>query len=190
MDLEPGWAVVAGLIGGAAMAVILYMGIFMMPRQMKMNMLMLLGDHYLPPGAVAFLMGAMVHAGMGAVFGLVHAAAFSLADIDSAHAAWRLLFGVVHWAVVGIALSMLPLMRPRIPYDGPRLVPVAQRNPHTDRLLDAPGSYALAYPPMTAMGFLILHLLFGVIFDALNGNGLDISNPPTTYNREENSLIG
>lgn len=45
MDLEPGWAVVAGLIGGAAMAVILYMSMFMMPRQMKMNMFMLLGTN-------------------------------------------------------------------------------------------------------------------------------------------------
>lgn len=170
MDLEPGWAVVAGLIGGAAMAVILYMGIIMMPRQMKMNMFMLLGTMVLPPGATAFLMGAMVHGGMSAVFGLVHAAAFSILDIDSNQAAWGLLVGGVHWAVVGMALGMLPLMHPRIRYEGPRLVPVAQDNSRTDRLLDAPGFYALAYPPMTALGFLMLHLLFGVIVGALYGN--------------------
>jgi len=39
VDFEAGPAVLAGLIGGAAMAVILYMGIFMLPRQMKMNMI-------------------------------------------------------------------------------------------------------------------------------------------------------
>lgn len=32
-------------------------------------------------------MGAMVHAGMGAVFGLVHAATFSVPGIDSGQAA-------------------------------------------------------------------------------------------------------
>ncbi len=31
MDFEPGWAILAGLIGGAVM----YMGIIMLPRQMK-----------------------------------------------------------------------------------------------------------------------------------------------------------
>ncbi len=33
----------------------------------------------------------------------------------------------------------------------------------------APSFYALRYPPMTAMGFLMLHLLFGPIVGALYG---------------------
>ncbi len=169
MDFEPGRAVVAGLIGGAAMASILYMGILMVPRQMKMNMFMLLGSMMLPVGATAFMMGAMIHAGMSIVFGLVHAAAFSILDIDSNQAAWGLLFGLVHWAIVGIALGMLPPMHPRIRYAGPRLIPAAKGNPHPEQLLDPPGLYALGYPPMTAMGFLMLHLLFGLVFGALYG---------------------
>ncbi len=32
-----------------------------------------------------------------------------------------------------------------------------------------PGFYALRYPPMTAMGFLMLHLVFGAIVGALYG---------------------
>lgn len=169
MDFEPGWAVVAGLTGGAAMAVILYTGMLMMPRQMKMNMFMLLGSMVFPVGAGAFLMGAMVHAGMSAVFGLIHAAAFSVLEIDSDQAAWGLLFGLVHWAVVGMALGMLPLMHPRIRYAGPRLISAAEASPHPEQLLDPPGFYALGYPAMTALGFLMLHLLFGVIFGALYG---------------------
>ena len=43
MDFEPGWAILAGLIGGAAMATILYMGIVMLPDQMRMNLFMMLG---------------------------------------------------------------------------------------------------------------------------------------------------
>ncbi len=153
MDFEPGWAILAGLIGGTVMAAILYMGIVMMPQQMKMNLFMMLGSMMLPVGAAAFVMGAMMHAGMSVAFGLIHGAVFSAADIDSAQAAWGLLFGLVHWAVVGMALGMLPMMHPRI----------------RDGEIEAPGFYALRYPPLTAMGFLMLHLVFGVIVGALYG---------------------
>ena len=153
MDFEPGWAILAGLIGGTVMAAILYMGIFMLPQQMKMNLFMMLGTMMLPVGAAAIVMGAMIHAVMSVVFGLIHGAVFSAADIDSAQAAWGLLFGLVHWAAVGMALGMLPLMHPRI----------------RDDEIEAPGFYALSYPPMTAMGFLMLHLVFGVIVGALYG---------------------
>ena len=57
MEFEPGWAILAGLVGGAVMAVILYMGIVMMPQQMKMN----LGSMILPVGAAAFV-NASAHA--------------------------------------------------------------------------------------------------------------------------------
>ena len=37
MELDAGAAIAAGLIGGGVMSVLLYMGIGMMPNQMKMN---------------------------------------------------------------------------------------------------------------------------------------------------------
>ena len=153
MEFEPGWAILAGLVGGAVMAVILYMGIVMMPQQMKMNLFMMLGSMMLPVGAAAFLMGAMVHAGMSVVFGLIHGGVFAVLDIDSAWAAWGLLFGVAHWAVVGMALGIMPMMHPRM----------------RSGEIDEPGFYALRFPPMTAMGFLMLHLVFGVIVGSLYG---------------------
>ncbi len=151
MDFEPGYAILAGLVGGTVMAVMLYMGIAMLPQQMKMNLFTMLGTMVLPAGAAAFVMGAMVHAGMSVAFGLAHGAVFAVADIESSEAAWGLLFGLVHWAGAGMALGMLPLMHPRI----------------RGGELDAPGFYALSYPPMTALGFLMLHLVFGVIVGAL-----------------------
>jgi hypothetical protein len=153
MDFEPEWAILAGLVGGAVMAAILYMGIIMLPQQMKMNLFMMLGTMMLPAGVAAFAMGAMIHAGMSVAFGLAHGAVFAALDIDSAQAAWGLLFGLGHWAIVGMALGMLPLMHPRI----------------RSGEIDAPGFYALSYPLMTAMGFLMLHLVFGVIVGALYG---------------------
>jgi len=151
MEFEPGWAALAGLIGGAVMAALLYMGILLLPRQMKMNLFAMLGTMVLPAGAAAFLMGAMMHAVMSVGFGLIHGAVFAAADIDSAEAAWGLLFGLVHWAVVGMALGMLPLMHRRM----------------RDGEIDKPGFYALNFPPMTVIGFLMLHLVFGVIVGAL-----------------------
>ena len=153
MDFEPGWAILAGLIGGGVMAAILYMGNFILPNQMKMNLFMMLGSMMLPVGAAAFVMGTMIHIGMSLVFGLIHGAVFAAADIDSAEAAWGLLFGVAHWAVVGMALGMMSMMHPRM----------------RSGEIDEPGFYALRYPPMTAMGFLMLHLVFGAIVGALYG---------------------
>jgi hypothetical protein len=153
MDFEPGWAILAGLIGGAVMAVILYMGIAMLPQQMKMNLFLMLGTMMLPMGVAAIVMGAMAHVVMSVAFGLIYGAAFSVAGIESAQAAWGLLFGLVHWAAVGMALGMLPLMHPRI----------------RDGEMQAPGFFALSYPPMTVMGFLMLHLIFGLIVGALYG---------------------
>ncbi len=167
MDFSPGAAIVAGLVGGGAMIVVLYMGIFMMPDQMKMNVLQMLGTMMVPAGAMAYLAGAMIHAMMSIVFGLIHGAIFSAADITSGEAAWGLLFGFVHWAIVGMALGMMPMMHPRMRYGGPRLVPVASDG--GGELQEPPGFYALSYPPGTAMGFLMLHLLFGVIVGALYG---------------------
>ena len=128
-------------------------GMVRMPQQWKMNLLMMLGLMRRHVGVGAFVMGAMIHAGMSVVFGLIHGGLFAALDIDSAWAAWGLLFGLAHWAVVGIALGMMPMMHPRM----------------RSGEIDEPGFYALRYPPMTAMGFLMLHLVFGVTVGALYG---------------------
>ena len=44
----------AGLVGGRAMMAILYMGFVMIPTQMQMNMLRVLGTIMLPDGAIAY----------------------------------------------------------------------------------------------------------------------------------------
>jgi hypothetical protein len=153
MDFEVGWAAGAGLMGGAAMTAVLYMGIAMMPNQMRMNLLPMLGTMMLPMGPMAYVAGGMVHGVMSAVFGLVHAGVFAGLDIESATAAWGLLFGLVHWAAAGMALGMMPLMHRGI-----------QKGE-----IEAPGYYALRLGPATAMGFLMLHLLFGLLVGVIYG---------------------
>jgi len=107
---DVGFAVIAGLVGGAAMAILLYMGIAMMPGQMKMNQFRLLGTMMLPDGVMAYIGGGMMHAVMSIVFGLIHVAIYTAFGLEGNLVAWGLLFGAVHWVIVGMALGMMPMM--------------------------------------------------------------------------------
>ena len=147
MDLDIVAAIVAGLIGGGVMAVLLYMGIWMMPTQMKMNLFQMLGTMMVPAGTMAYVAGAMMHAVMSIVFGLIHASLYVAFDIDSNFLGWGLLFGFGHWVMTGIGLGMLPRMHPAI-----------RRGD-----MQAPGAFAMNYPRATAIGFFMLHLVFGVV---------------------------
>ena len=150
-------AIGAGLIGGTAMVAILYMGILIMPGQMKMNLLYMLGSTMFGERVMAYMSGAMMHAVMSVAFALAHVGVYQAFDLDTNLAAWGLVFGAAHWAVTGMALGMMPVMHPQI------------RNGS----LQAPGAFAMGYPMGTAMGFLMLHLMFGVLvavlYDAFGG---------------------
>ena len=141
----------AGLLAGSTMTVILYMGIAMMPRQMKMNLLYLLGTMMFRQRVMAYMAGLLMHGIMSVSFALAHVGVYQAFDLDSNLVAWGLLFGFVHYLVVGMALGMMPMMHPRIQAGD----------------LQAPGAYALAYPMLTTAGFLMLHLLFGGLVGGL-----------------------
>ena len=147
MEFEGGAAVAAGLVGGAVMALLLYMGIAMMATQMKMNLFRLLGTMLLEEGTAAYVLGGMVHAVMSVLFGLIHVGLYTAFDLESNLAAWGLLVGIGHWMIVSMGLEMMPIMHRGI----------------RSGSIDAPGFYALNYPRMTAMGFLVLHLVYGVL---------------------------
>ena len=161
MSFDAGAAMGAGLIAGAVMSVLLYMGIAMMPRQMKMNLFLMLGtmmvgNKPLATGnevtiisnkPIAYVAGGMMHGVMSIVFGLIHVAFYTALGLERGLVAWGLLFGFVHWLISGMGLSMVPAMHP--------LMKSGQ--------MDPPGAFALSYPPMTAMGFFVLHIVFGVV---------------------------
>ena len=146
-------AVIAGLGGGAVMIVILYGGIAMMPEQMKMNQLRLLGTMMLPDGAMAYVGGAMIHAVMSVGFALIHVGFYSAFGLENNLVLWGLLFGVVHWTVAGMGMGMMPMMHLGI----------------KNGTIEAPGFFAMSYPMMTSVGFLMLHLVFGVVVAAVYG---------------------
>ena len=153
LDYDVAAIIGAGLLAGLIMLVPLYMGRAMAPQQMRMDLLRLLGT--MTPmrlaTPMAYMAGAMMHAGASVFFAFAHIGIFELTGVNNDLVAWGLLFGVFHWLIVGMALGMMPLMHPRI----------------ADGELENPGPFALAMGPMTAMGFLMLHLLFGVVLAAL-----------------------
>jgi hypothetical protein len=143
-------AVIAGLIGGGVMVPLLHMGIAMMPDKMRMNLFKLLGTMLLLAGGAAYVLGFMIHAMMSVVFGLLHAAFFTWLGVEVGWL-WGLIFGSVHWAAVGMALGMMPMMHRGIRNDE----------------VEAPGFFAMKAGGPTAMGFLVLHLVYGILFGVI-----------------------
>jgi hypothetical protein len=151
MEFDLGATIIAGLVAGGVMSTILYMGIAIMPEQMKMNLFLMLGTMMLPTGAMAYVAGAMMHAVASIVFAVIHVALFQAFGLESALIAWGVLFGVGHWLISGMGLGMVPIMHPRM----------------KSGEVQSPGAFALSYPAATAMGFFMLHVLFGVLVGAV-----------------------
>ena len=166
-----GAAVLGGLVGGAAMIAILYPMMWMIPSQMKMNLLKLLGTMFVPVGAAAYVVGMMMHAMMSVGFGLIHGALLEGVGVESVGAALGLgvLFGLAHAVITGSMLGVMPLMHLRMRPAQPKLMPaMAGIAPGPDEeLLDPPGFFGLNYPMPTVMGFFMLHIVFGVVVAGL-----------------------
>ncbi len=84
MEFDVEAAILPGIIGGIIMAAILYMRIAMMPRQMKMNLFLMLGTMMVKDAKMAYAAGAMMHIGMPVVFGLIHVALYEAFGLESA----------------------------------------------------------------------------------------------------------
>ena len=147
MEYSFGAAIVAGVVGTVVMTALLYMGLGMMPRQMTMNLLYMLGTMMTGNKVMAYGIGTMMHGTMGIAFGLIHIAVFQALGLVSAVAAWGLLFGFVHYLIVGMGMGMMGTMHPLM------------RNGQ----MPAPGLYVRNFPAMTVMGFLMLHLVYGLV---------------------------
>lgn len=166
-------AVVGGLIGGAAMVAVLYSMNWMLPEQMKMNLLLILGAMVVPIGAMAYVVGLMIHAMMSIAFGLIHGGILEASGVDAVGAGIGLgvLLGFVHAVIVGMALGMMPLVHPRMrPLQGKLLPAMVGVSPAPEEeVLDPPGFFGLNYPPLTVMGFFMLHIMYGLIVGASYG---------------------
>ena len=147
LDFSIGEAVGAGALATVIMTAVMYMGKYMLPRQMPMDILYLLGSMMSRQKMPAYVMGSMMHAGAGIGFALIHIALFVAFDFDENLWAWGLLFGAIHWAIMGMMMGMMGAMHPAI------------RAGHVPN----PGPFLKNFPPMNVMGFLMVHLLYGFL---------------------------
>lgn len=148
MDYDSPAALYAGLIAGAIMLIPIYVGRMMMPDQMKMDLLKMIGTMMLPISGITMVVGLMIHAVMSMVFSSAHAAFYQWFDITGSLIGWGLLFGAVHWVAVGMAFGMITASTHRGIRDGD---------------VEAPGFFAMKLGGATAMGVLVVHLLFGLM---------------------------
>ena len=152
MDHSFGAAIAAGALATVVMTAMLYMGMAVMPRQMPMNILYMLGTMMIPRNKMmAYVAGTMMHAMMGIAFALAHTGVIKGLDLTSALVAWGVLFGFVHYLMVGMGMGMIGIMHP--------LMRAGQ--------MQAPGLFVSNLPRMTVMGFLMIHLVYGLVVAAL-----------------------
>lgn len=151
MEYNLGAAIAAGIVGTVVMTAMLYMGIAMMPRQMTMNLLYMLGTMMTRNKTAAYMVGGMMHGVMGVIFALVHTGVYQATGLETSLVAWGVLFGFVHWLVVGMGIGMISTVHPMM----------------RSGELQAPGVYARNLPSMTVIGFLMLHLLYGLLVGAI-----------------------
>jgi hypothetical protein len=136
-------SVIAGII-----ATIVFTTVLMMAPKMgmpKMDIVSLLGSMFSAKTNLA--LGWMMHLMMGVVFALIYA--FLWANgIGAATWTGGLIFGAVHWLVVGVIMSMIPMMHVGI----------------KSGAVQAPGMWMTNSGGIMAfMGGLVGHMIFGVV---------------------------
>ena len=146
MDFNIGAAIIAGVVATVVMTIVMYMGRAMMPQQMPMNILHMLGTMMTRSTGPAYVMGTMMHGVMGIVFALIHVAVFVAFGLE-ALLAWGILFGVVHWVIAGMGMGMMGTMHP-VMRSGEMM---------------APGPFVKNLPMMNVMGFLMVHVIYGLV---------------------------
>ena len=149
-NYEVGTAIWAGLIGAVAMLAVIYMGLA--SGMTSMNLLRTLGTMAAPNASnnVVYGIGLMMHLMMGAVFGLVHAGLLHAVDpgSDGAAAAYGVLFGGIHGAIVAFMMPiMLTMMHPLV----------------RSGAMPAPGVAMTRFGKMTPMGIIMAHVAFGLV---------------------------
>jgi hypothetical protein len=149
-----GWAITAGLVGGIAFLMVVYMGLAI--RMTRMNFLEMLGTMIAPTGskATVYSIGLMAHLMMSAAFGLAHAGILDAIGVTSVGqaAGWDLLIGAAHGMVILAVLPMmLTLMHPLV----------------RKHAMDQPGVAMTGFGSGTPIGSLMAHVVFGVVTGAI-----------------------
>ena len=136
-------AVIAGIVATIVFTMVLVMAPKMgMP---KMDIVSLLGSRFSAKSNQA--LGWMMHLMMGIVFALIYAFLWSN-GIGAATWLGGLVFGAIHWLIVGMVMGMIPMMHVGI----------------KSGTVQAPGLWMTNNGGVMAfMGGLVGHMIFGVV---------------------------
>ena len=146
--MKVGKALIAGLVGGAAMTTLAW---FVRRMGIDMNAEMMLGTMVSSPGTAAWLIGFAMHMMLSAVIALIYALGFERVT-HRAGAVVGLGFAVIHVILAGMVMGMIPAIHPMIPEQMP-----------------APGAFMANMGTTFLALFVIEHLMFGTIVGAMYG---------------------
>lgn len=135
-------AVIAGVVASLVFSMILAVAPRMgMP---KMDIVGLLGSMFGKPNQA---LGWMMHLMMGIVFALIYAFLWSN-GIGAATWVGGLIFGAIHWLIVGVVMGMIPMMHVGI----------------KNGVVQAPGMWMTNNGGLMAfIGGLVGHMIFGIV---------------------------
>jgi len=135
-------AVIAGIAGTIAISMV--MGLAPMMGMPKMDIVDMLSTMFGKPNKV---LGWMMHLMMGVVFALIYAFLWSR-GLGSSNWLFGLIFGAVHWLIVGVIMAMIPIMH------------VGIKNGD----VEAPGMWMTNQGGILAfIGGLMGHMVFGLV---------------------------
>ncbi len=151
MDVNIGRAMRGALAGWAGMT-----GMVMAGRQVgmtKMSVMEMEGSLFAPPhSSKVKIIGSFTHLGMSLWIGLAYGLGFKLAGLKPS---WRTgaLGGLVHWAIATVVTGV-----------------ASKRHPKREQLA-MPGFGGAALGVRSAVGFLVGHIVYGMLFGWQYGQG-------------------
>lgn len=147
-------AVLAGLLGGVAFLLVVYMGLTVGMTQM--NFLYILGTMMAPQAQerTVYTIGLAAHMMASVGFGLAHAGLLHAVGVSSVAEAvgWDFLIGALHGMAI---LALMPMMLTTM-----HVLVRRGQIPH-------PGVALVGFGSMTPMGSLMAHVMFGLVVGAV-----------------------
>jgi hypothetical protein len=147
--MKPGKAFIAGVVGGAAMSVLLAIGRALgVPANVEMILGTMTG---LAPGAGTWVLGLAMHLVISGLIAMLYALGFE----HVAHRSGALpgvVFSLLHIVVGGLFMGMLPSLHPMI----------------TERM-SAPGAFLSNLGDVGVIAFVVLHAIYGAIVGVMYG---------------------
>ncbi|MEW6731078.1 MAG: hypothetical protein AB1489_07065 [Acidobacteriota bacterium] len=131
----------AGISGGVVMSCLMIIDI---------NFAFMIGTLFgLSPSQATWLFGYILYLIIAGLIGIIYAIAF---ETITQQADWKIgaMFGLIHLAVSGLFLGILPIIHPAIP-----------------EVIPAPGPFAINLGVVNVASFVVFHLIYGAIVGAL-----------------------